>query len=414
MRSSSLYRGKEVKSPFPWQRLPAGLRDWTPEELAARRAVEARLREAFEAWGYREVATPALEYLETWARGMGTGSPASLFVVVDRTGELLALRPEMTVPVARFVATRWPDEVARLYYVGSVFRGELGRGGSREFAQAGVERVGPGGADADAEVVALAMEALEKAGVRGARLGLGHAGFLRALLDAAGLDQEDRRTAQVALYRRDFVTLSSLLDGPPADVRRTLLELPSLRGPGALARARQVGVGGSALEELEAAVEAVRPYGVDDRVEVDLGIIRDFDYYTGVVFEAYAPASGAALLGGGRYDQLLERFGAHRPAVGFAVHVERVLSRSGQLPAALPVLRVLYEPSVREQALRWVQAARAAGWRVAADPAGTGPEAGALRFRGDGVWWVDADGSDRAVGPDALDALLQGRLPWSP
>lgn len=412
VRRSLLYRGKEIKSKAapPWQRLPAGLRDWTPEELAALRAVEGCLRRTFEAWGYREVATPALEYLETWTRGMGSRPAAALFVVVDRTGELLALRPEMTVPVARFVATRWPDTVARLYYVGSVFRGELGRGNSREFPQAGVERVGDGGADADAEVVALAVDALRQAAVPGVRVGLGHAGFLRALLDASGLE-EDRQVAQEALYRRDFVTLSSLLDGAPAPVRGALLDLPSLRGPGALQRARGLGVGKEALDELEAVLEAVQGYAVADAVEVDLGIIRDFDYYTGMVLEAYAPGSGAPLLGGGRYDQLLERFGAPRPAVGFAVHLERVLATSQRGGLLAPVLEVGYERPARAQALAWVLRARAAGLRVAATPTEEGRLQPGLSFRADGVWWVERDGSRRPLAPQDLDALLEGRTP---
>lgn len=409
VRRSALYRGKEVKSPSApaGPRLPAGLRDWTPEELAHRRGVEARLRRTFEAWGYREVATPVLEYLDTWAR-VGAAEPSALFVVVDRTGELLALRPEMTVPVARLVATRWGEGVARLYYVGSVFRGDPGRGTGREFPQAGVERVGDGGVDADAEVVALAVDALRQAGVGALRLGLGHAAFLRALLDAAGL-QDARPTAQEVLYRRDFVTLSRLLEGAPARIREALLDLPSFRGPDALRRARALGVGREALDELEAVLEAVAPYEVGGCVEVDLGIIRDFDYYTGVVLEAYAPGSGAPLLGGGRYDGLLERFGAPRPAVGFAVHVEQVLA-SAQRPAeSAPVLEVGYERSVRSQALAWVRRARAHGLRVAAGPEGDGALAAGLSFRQDGVWRVDPDGRRRRLGPAELESLLEER-----
>jgi ATP phosphoribosyltransferase regulatory subunit len=407
VRGSALYRAKEVKSPSAGGRLPAGLRDWTPDELAARRAVEARLRQAFEAWGYREVAPPTLEYLDTWTR-VGAAAPPAVFVVVDRTGELLALRPEMTVPVARLVASRWGERVARVYYTGSVFRGDPGRGTGREFPQAGVERVGEGGVDADAEVVALAVDALRQAGVPALRVGLGHAGFLRALLDAAGL-QDARPVAQEALYRRDFVTLAGLVEGAAAPVREALLDLPSLRGPAALRRARALRVGQPALDELEAVLEALGPYEVGDCVEVDLGIIRDFDYYTGVVVEAYAPGSGAPLAGGGRYDGLLEHFGSPRPAVGFAVHVERVLASSGQPGPGSPVLQVGYQRAVRSQALAWVRRARAAGLRVAAGPAEDGTPREGLDFRADGVWWVEPDGSCRRLGPADLEALLEGR-----
>ncbi|MDR7386013.1 MAG: ATP phosphoribosyltransferase regulatory subunit, partial [Armatimonadota bacterium] len=209
----------------------------------------------------------------------------------------------------------------------------------------------------------------------------------------------------------DFVTLSSLLDGAPAPVRGALLDLPSLRGPDALQRARGLGVGKEALDELEAVLEAVQGYAVADAVEVDLGIIRDFDYYTGMVLEAYAPGSGAPLLGGGRYDQLLERFGARRPAVGFAVHLERVLATSQRGGVLAPVLEVGYERPARAQALAWVLRARAAGLRVAATPAEEGYLQPGLSFRADGVWWVERDGSRRPLAPQDLDALLEGRTP---
>lgn len=399
--------------PPPWLRLPPGLRDWAPEDLARLRTLEARLRNAFEAWGYREVATPALEYLETWQRG-GGGPASALFVVVDRTGELLALRPEMTVPVARFVATRWPEKVARLYYVGPVFRGgELGRGDGREFVQAGVERVGDGGPDADAEVVALAVEALRQAGVREVRVGLGHAGFLRALLDAANLPEEERRSLGAALLRRDFVTVSSHLSAAPPHVREALADLPALRGSDALRRARRVGVGREALDELEAVWEALEAYGVVQAVEVDVGIVRDFDYYTGVVFEAYAAGVGAPVLGGGRYDGLLARFGDPRPAVGFAVHVERALAASSAVHAGARVLEVYYEPEARGQALRWAQASRAVGVRVAAGPASSAPQGPAVWFRSDGPWWVQG-GRARPLGPEELESLRGGGETWDP
>jgi ATP phosphoribosyltransferase regulatory subunit len=404
-----------VRSPRPpaWLRLPPGLRDWPPEELARLRALEGRLRAAFETWGYREVATPALEYLETWQRGAG-GPPSALFVVVDRTGELLALRPEMTVPVARFVATRWPSAVARLYYVGSVFRGgEVGRGDGREFLQAGVERVGDGGPDADAEVVALAVDALRHASVPEVRLGLGHAGFLRALLDAADLPEEDRGSLAAALLRRDFVTVSSRLAAAPPTVREALQDLPALRGPDALRRARQVGVGTDALDELESVWDALQAYGVGQAVEVDVGIVRDFDYYTGVVFEAYAPGVGAPVLGGGRYDGLLARFGDPRPAVGFAVHAERALAASTGVEVSGQMLDVYYDREVRALALRWAQAARAEGVRVAAGPASSTPKGPGVWFRADGTWWVQG-GDARRLTPEELESLSRGGHPWAP
>lgn len=338
-----------------------------PEEAEALRQLEHRLLELFQRWGYREVRTPVLEFLSTVERGVGVEGPNTLFVLVDRTGELLALRPEMTVPIARLVATHG-QERARLSYVAEVFRvRDISRGEEREFVQAGVERIGDRGPDADAEVVALAVWALRKAGIEGFRIGLGHAGFLRGLLEAVGLDAEDQHAAQLLLYRRDFVTLQGLLEDAPAAVREAILHLPSWRGPDALDRAARLGIAPQALEEVERLLEALRPYGVGEEVEVDLGLIRDFEYYTGIVFEGYVQGLGRPVLGGGRYDGLLVRFGADRPAVGFALHLNRLLP---VLPLSVPsaVLSIVYAPRFRDLAVRLALALRAEGIPVLTDP----------------------------------------------
>ncbi len=331
------------------------------------RDLERRLLDLFRRWGYREVRTPVLEFLTTVERGVGVEGPGTLFVLVDRTGELLALRPEMTVPIARLVATHG-NERARFAYVAEVFRvQDTSRGEEREFVQAGVERIGDAGADADAEVVALAVWALREAGVGEFRVGLGHAGFLRGLLEAAGLDEEDRHAAQTLLYRRDFVTLQELLNGAPTRIREAILELPSWRGPDALERAAQLGVAPQALREIEAVLDALRPYGVSAEVEVDLGLIRDFEYYTGIVFEAYARGVGRPVLGGGRYDGLLARFGADRPAVGFALYLDR-LRPTLLFPPSDPVLSIVYIPSLRDLAVQLALAVRGAGIPARTDP----------------------------------------------
>jgi ATP phosphoribosyltransferase regulatory subunit len=350
-----------------WLRVPAGTRDVLPEEAERLRRLEHRLLELFARWGYREVRTPVLEFLSTVERGVGVEGPDALFVLVDRTGELLALRPEMTVPIARLVATHGKDR-ARLAYVAEVFRvRDVSRGEEREFVQAGVERIGDRGPDVDAEVVALAVWALREAGVGGFRVGLGHAGFLRGLLEAAGLGPEDQHAAQLLLYRRDFVSLQGLLKGAPPAIREAILQLPSWRGPDALERAARLGIAAEALEEVEGLLRALRPYGVAGEVEVDLGLIRDFEYYTGIVFEGYAQSVGRPVLGGGRYDGLLARFGADRPAVGFALHLDRLLP---VLPPPTPsaVLSIVYVPQFRDLAIRLALALRREGIPALTDP----------------------------------------------
>jgi ATP phosphoribosyltransferase regulatory subunit len=376
------------RRPPRWQQLPRGTRDWKPADLAALRALEAGLRGEFARWGYREVATPTLETLDTVAHGVGVAAPDALFKVLDRTGEILVLRPDMTVPLARVVAMGDPaDADARFCYFAPVFRGqERTRGGQREFHQAGIERIGRAGADADAEVIALAVAALEAAGAGAFQIGIGHAAFLRALLNEAELDEEEQHTAQALLFRRDFVTLRDLLSQSPPRVAEMILALPSLRGDAAIARAASVPAAAAALEELRAVQSALDAYGLDLRAEIDLGLIRDFDYYTGIVFEGYAQGHGLTLLGGGRYDGLMSRFGRALPAIGFAIEVERVLSWRGAVAGGSAPLRIVYEPSVRVEAIAAVRGLRALGFAVAADPAvRDAAPAGAWIFRAAGA-----------------------------
>lgn len=404
------------RRPPRWQQLPRGMRDWKPADLAALRSLEAALRGEFTRWGYREVATPALETFDAVSRGVGDVAPDALFKVLDRSGEILVLRPDMTVPLARLVAMGDPaDADARYCYFASVFRGqEPTRGGQRQFHQAGVERIGRGGPDADAELIALAVAALEIAGGGDFQIGIGHAGFLRALLAESGLDTEDQQTAQSLLIRRDFVTLRALLAESPPPIADLVLALPELRGEAALRRAAAVPAAAVSLAELREVVEALAAYAVADRVEIDLGLIRDFDYYSGVVFEGYARGHGLTLLGGGRYDGLLSRFERALPAIGFAIETERVLAWRGADGFASAPLRVAYTASRRRDALLVTRSLRARGHAVAADPIApqTTLGEGSLILDDGGASRVDATGARRPVDdatwrdPRALAAAL--------
>jgi len=311
---------------------PPGMRDRLPEEAERLVALQQKFRETFTRWGYREVTTPTLEYLETIIRGAGEGVEDRLFKLVGIEGELLAFRPEMTVPIARLVATRLGTEALpyRLCYIASIFRGKETRGDRlRESTQAGVELVGAPGIDADAEVVALAVESMQEAGVEGFEVGIGHVGFLRELL-ADGIEEGDQAEIKELLYRQDFVGLQERLQELDVDqgISEAILRLPAMRGTQALEEARRLcptEPARAALEELQDLLEALQDYCPRGRIQVDLGIIRDFDYYTGVVFEGYAGNLGYPILGGGRYDHLLDRFGLPLPATGFALDVDRIL-----------------------------------------------------------------------------------------
>jgi ATP phosphoribosyltransferase regulatory subunit len=352
------------------------MRDRTAEEVGARRRLEGRLLEVFARWGYTEVATPTLEYLDTLLHGGGPGLGDRLLKLVDSGGEVLALRPEMTVPLARFAAIRLLPvgrRPLRLAYMAGVFRGqERGSGRLREFTQAGVELIGDGGTHADVEVIALAGEALIAAGVERPSISVGHAGFLRGIL--ALLPPETAEPARDLLYRRAFAELGRVVGPGPA--LEALRLLPALRGQAALGRAMSLATSDEsrqALDVLQAVLGGVASHGQPVRVEVNLGLIRDFDYYTGVVFEAHPSKAGMPLLGGGRYDGLLARFGSAAPATGFAIGVERVLEAAGAGEGVRPVTAVTFGPGGYRAAV-----AAAALLRQRGLPAVVVPETGGL------------------------------------
>jgi ATP phosphoribosyltransferase regulatory subunit len=324
--------------------LPTGLRDLLPDHSAHLAELSSRLQEVFAGFGYRRLFLPTLERLEVVERGLSPAALADVMKFVEPgSGEVVAIRPDITPQIARLYATR-PDALpapARLCYDGPVLRAREARAGRpREVYQAGVELLGAGGPRADAEALLVLARALEKVGLGGAIIEVGHARFAAAALDAAGLATGARPEAWDALSRKDEAALARLARkarGDPA-ARQALPGLAGLYGDDALKRARAfarvVPACAPALGEGEAALRLARRRGLG-AVAVDLGEIRGLGYYTGITFAGYAPGAGATVAAGGRYDELLARFGRPDPAIGFAVDLEfatQALERQAKAP----------------------------------------------------------------------------------
>jgi len=312
--------------------IPPGTRDVLPDEMRELRRLHLSLIDVFERYGYGEVRTPMVEYDAVLARGerSSANSPYRFF---DEGGELLALRSDMTVPIARLVASRRPqtDPPFRCCYIASAYRAiRPQRGQMREFTQGGVELIGVPAPEGTAEVVEVLEAALDAAGLNRAVIGLGDADLYPQLLAELGVGEEDRVRALDLLVRHDLVGLEMLLselEGVSEDTHMTLVELAQLRGGReVLESARDAG--GEAVEPAIARIsgtfEALEARGVAERVRIDFGLLRDLGYYSGAILEVYDPALGHILGGGGRYDELMERFGAPLPAAGFTLYIERV------------------------------------------------------------------------------------------
>jgi len=310
--------------------IPPGTRDVLPDEMRELRALGDRMREAFEGAGYREIWTPSLEYEEVLRTGDERAAGAG-YRLFDEQGQVLALRSDMTIPIARVVASRYADAEPpfRFCYFAHAYRAAA-PGVSREFLQGGVELVGPQGPDGDAEVVALTVAALEAAGLRRHRIGIGDGMLFRVLLGALDVPDDEQLPLLQRLSRRDLAGLELDVDrlGLSGSERELLVRLPELRGgPEVLERADgplAASAAREAVEGLKALHGLLEQRGVADRVIFDLGLVRDLGYYTGAVFEVYDPAVGFTLGGGGRYDELIGRFGRELPACGLALDVQRV------------------------------------------------------------------------------------------
>jgi ATP phosphoribosyltransferase regulatory subunit len=295
--------------------IPSGTRDVLPDEMRELRAITEGIRGVFDASGYGELATPTLEYETTLIRGDAAAADPS-YRLFDERGNVLVLRSDMTIPIARVVSTRYAAEPPplRFCYFAHAYRSvQHGRGQPREMLQAGIELVGAPGPDGTAEALAVLCLALVAAGLENWRIGLGDASLYPRLLDRLDVPEDARAQILHELVTRDYVGLAREVErfGAPE-----LLEIPQRRGGTEVLEAPETA-------QLRAVHERL-PAEVSERVIFDLGLTRSLGYYTGAVFEVYDAALGAPLGGGGRYDDLLGRFGRDLPACGWALDVERL------------------------------------------------------------------------------------------
>ncbi|MEP7120182.1 MAG: ATP phosphoribosyltransferase regulatory subunit [Byssovorax sp.] len=346
--------------------LPAGMRDLLPDEARRRRALGRRVLEHFALHGYQLVTPPAFEFAEVLERGLGTLDPSDVLRFVEpESGEVAALRPDVTPQIARMVATRLEREPRpiRLCYEGTVVRRRQGRARRhRQMPQAGVELYGAPGIEGDLEILRLAASVARRCGIEAFVLDLGHAAVARSLLDAAAIPGDVAAEISDALAQKDSSRIASVLAdvAAPRDVVRALSALPELHGEGGAVfdRALPIFAGTPAeapARELRALWDAARRVDPElaAALRIDLGEVRGFAYYTGAIFHLLAPGPGEPIGAGGRYDDLLARFDAPMPATGFALHLDPVawaLEAAGVPDERPPAVLVLAGPSAEAQA----------------------------------------------------------------
>ena len=321
---------------------PSGFRDVLSDEALVRERVVHAVQQVFAARGYVPIETPTLEVMDVMqAGGRLPGSPFRFF---DARGDLLAMRPDVTLQVARMCATRLADVEGplRFRYTQRVFREaetEM-QATAREHTQIGIECIGVAGTQADAEVVSLLAQALEAAGVRSFSLAIATVGVLRALLDRSGAQPAWRAQVLEAYHASNFVELDRLTDaaflaaspdaaGVAPAYAQAVRALARIRGGREAidqVRALVAPLGcEDGLDDFACTYDALAEAGLAERILVDFSVMSSFDYYTGIVFEAYAPQVGTPLGSGGRYDNMIGAYGTPRPAAGFAFFLEQAL-----------------------------------------------------------------------------------------
>jgi ATP phosphoribosyltransferase regulatory subunit len=347
--------------------IPSGVQCFFGPEARLRREIERRVADVFRGWSYEEIVLPLFDYDEVFSRGGGPSASGGIYRFVGRDGEVLALRRDFTALVAKIVVSRLASAELplRLFYSGEVLRYQPPRAGQQEeLFQIGLEHLGDGAA-ADVEVLLVACEALDRLGASDARLTLGHVGYVLGLL--AGAEPAERDLALAAMRRRDRDGLRAALGEERA--RPLVATLGFTGGLEALNEAEKLAASDEsarALARLREVAGSLRDLGLEDRLRLDLGEVRGFDYYTGLVFEIHAEGAGLELGGGGRYDSLVARFGRDVPAVGFYLSLDRlaelVAKRGGLDPPPEP--RGVAIDGASAEAFRTALEARRRGERV--------------------------------------------------
>lgn len=350
--------------------LPQGVKNFSPQRAEEIKRVEETLLGEFARWGYRPVITPLFESLETIMAGLGENLREKVLKFVDpSTGEVVALRPDITPQVARMVALEFHDreDALRLCYNGRVVRfEEKGSGKEREVFQVGCELVGLAGPEADAETIALAIKSVESLGIKGLVLDVGHTGFLSHLFEKTG---PYRESIEEAIKKKDTEELDSIISSAklPAKIKDAILTIPELFGGlNVLETAKGIPIFKKYAKEIENVLNIVAEFNLNYSVNIDFGELRGFNYYTGVSYELISPNSLSPLLRGGRYDTLLSNYGYDAPATGFAVDIESIIEvvKSNTEDYHIHFVVMPKKPNLRREAIRLAEWLRSSGFRV--------------------------------------------------
>ena len=353
---------------------PDGVRDIYSAEYRKKNELENKLQKVFGLYGYHNVQTPMFEYFDVFGKEVGTIPSKELYKFFDREGNTLVLRPDITPSIARMATTLYDTEKLpiRLCYKGNTFINHSSyRGRLHETTQAGAELIGLDSVEADAEMVAMAVESLKEVGLGDFQIHIGNVDFFESFIAETGLDKEEELKLREFISNRNYFGVDELLQS--ANTKETTKAafqvLPELIGGVEILRdAKKYALNSrtiEALKRLEALYELLTAYGVEKYVTFDLSMSGTYGYYTGIIFRGYTYGTGDAIVKGGRYDHLLEKFGKASPSIGFVIVVDELLNAFARqkLPISYKNKNtfILYDAGRQAEAIKLAKEFRANG-----------------------------------------------------
>ena len=314
---------------------PDGVRDVYGDELRRKKQIMNAVSDVFDRYRYEGIETPTIEYFDVFSRETGTTPSRELYKFFDRDGNTLVLRPDFTPSVARAAALYFEDapRPLRLCYAGNTFVNTFDyRGRLKESAQMGVECIGDASADADAEVIALTIDALKAAGLTEFQVSIGEVDFFKSLISDSGLTEEQVENIRSLISAKNFFGVEELLDRTEMSQARksAFINLPKLFGGSeVLEKARALAIddrSAAAIDRLNTISRILEDKGLGGFISFDFGALSKYKYYTGIIFSAYTFGSGEPVAKGGRYDRLLGYFGREDAAVGVGLSIDQILA----------------------------------------------------------------------------------------
>lgn len=357
--------------------IPAGVQDFLPDEYYNKLLMENKAREIFDKWGYLEVEPPSFEYFDVFSEGKPSIEQEQMFKFFEPGNRILVLRPDFTMPIARMVATKLRDErlPIRLSYVDNVYRyEELQSGKQREIAQAGIELMGIKGVEADAEVIAIAIESIKNMGLSNFQIDIGQVEFYKGLIEECGIKGEEADRLTSLIDNKNMLALELFLNKlNVSDNTKTFLKkLPLLYGDSSMLDEAYSIANNSkskkAVDNLYTVYEILKDYGLSKYITFDFGMVHSINYYTGIIFKGMTSDIGYPICGGGRYDGLVSEFGYDIPATGFALGIKRILialeRQKGLFERPNIDVLVVFDEEDRKQGYEYMGKLRKEGKRV--------------------------------------------------